>query len=64
MVSIFDVDEVISVMTEYGLNGHDIAYVFEQIPSVAMLKARSDDGGVSEEMCKALIHMCQKRKRR
>ena len=51
-------------MTEYGLNGHDIAYVFEQIPSVAMLKARSDDGGVSEEMCKALIHMCQKRKRR
>ena len=64
LVSIFDVDEVISVMTEYGLDGDDIANVFEQTPSVAMIKARSDDGGVSEEMCKALIHVIRAKKER
>ena len=55
MEDLFDVDEVMTVMTEYGLNGHDIASVFEQTPSVAMIKARADDDLPSEEMCKALI---------
>lgn len=38
--SVFDVDGVISVMTEYGLTGNDIAAVFSHTPSVAMMRAR------------------------
>jgi len=57
METIFDVDEVMTVMSEYGLDGNDIANVFEKTPSVSMIKARADDGLPSEEMCKALIHV-------
>ena len=63
MVSIFDVDEVISVMTEYGLDGHDIANVFEQTPSVAMIKARSDDGAVLVKKCVRHLFICAKKEK-
>lgn len=36
----FDIDAVISVMTEYGLTGTDIAAVLSHTPSVAMMMAR------------------------
>mmetsp|Transcript_28898 Transcript_28898/g.60851 ORF Transcript_28898/g.60851 Transcript_28898/m.60851 type:complete len:718 (+) Transcript_28898:287-2440(+) len=36
----FDIDAVISVMTEYGLTGTDIAAVLSHTPSLAMIMAR------------------------
>ncbi len=38
----FDIDGVISVMTEYGLTGTDVAAIFSHTPSIAMMQARSD----------------------
>lgn len=40
--STFDIDSVISVMTEHGLTGTDIAAVFTHTPSLAMMRARRD----------------------
>ena len=37
----FDIDGVITVMTEYGLTGSDVAAIFSHTPSVAMMQARS-----------------------
>lgn len=37
----FDIDGVISVMTEYGLTGTDVASIFTHTPSIAMMQARS-----------------------
>lgn len=37
----FDIDGVISVMTEYGLTGADVAAIFSHTPSIAMMQARS-----------------------
>jgi hypothetical protein len=37
----FDIDGVISVMTEYGLTGADVAAIFCHTPSIAMMQARS-----------------------
>lgn len=37
----FDIDGVISVMTEYGLTGTDVAAIFSHTPSIAMMQARS-----------------------
>ncbi|KAL3799852.1 hypothetical protein ACHAWO_009973 [Cyclotella atomus] len=37
----YDLDGVLSVMTEYGLTGIDISAIFSHTPSVAMMKARS-----------------------
>lgn len=42
VTSYYNLDEVISVMTEYGLTGMDIAAIFFHTPSVAMMKARLD----------------------
>ena len=41
--SSFDIDSVISVMTEFGLTGNDIAAVFTHTPSVVMMKARTSE---------------------
>jgi hypothetical protein len=42
----FDLDDVLDVMTEYGLTGNDISAVFAHTPSVAMMRARmTEDGG-------------------
>lgn len=40
-VSSFDIDSVITVMTEYGLTGSDVAAVFTHTPSVTMMRART-----------------------
>ena len=37
----FDIDEVITVLTEYGLTGTDIAAIFSHTPNIAMMRARS-----------------------
>jgi hypothetical protein len=37
----FDIDGVISVMTEYGLTGADVAAIFSHTPSIAMMQPRS-----------------------
>ena len=37
----FDIESVITVMTEYGLTGSDVAAIFSHTPSVAMMQARS-----------------------
>jgi hypothetical protein len=37
----FDIDGVISVMTEFGLTGADVAAIFSHTPSIAMMQARS-----------------------
>lgn len=37
----FDIDGVISVMTDYGLTGTDVAAIFSHTPSIAMMQARS-----------------------
>ena len=42
----FNLDDVLDVMTEYGLTGNDISAVFAHTPSVAMMRARmTEDGG-------------------
>ena len=37
----YNLDDVLSVMTEYGLTGIDIAAIFSHTPSVTMMKART-----------------------
>lgn len=45
----FDFDGVITVMTEHGLTGNDVAAVFSHTPSVAMMRARKRESQMQTE---------------
>ena len=45
----YDLEWVLSVMTEYGLTGIDISAIFSHTPSVAMMKARHDKTEANDE---------------
>ena len=47
--SSFDIDGVVTVMTEYGLTGNDIAAVFSHTPNVAMMRARKRESDVQTD---------------